>query len=121
MNGKKKGGIKKKKVIEGLSLMPSLIEFNAASQNDQKVFKAFRLPPGSFVVFDKGCNNYRQFAAFNLSDITLITRQKDNAVYKRLTACLHDDSTAHEILKEERIEVIYTDESAQPCPLKTGE
>jgi len=118
MNGKKKGGIKKNTVIEGLTLMPSFIEFNAAADNDQQVFKALKLPPGSFVVFDKGYNNYRQFAAFNKSDITFITRQKENAVYKSLTECLHDDGSANEILKEEVIEVIYTDENGQPGMLK---
>lgn len=118
MNGKKKRGIKKNTVIEGLTLMPSFIEFNAAADHDQQVFKALKLPHGSFVVFDKGYNNYRQFADFNESGITFITRQKENAVYKSLIECIHDNSSANEILKEEIIEVNYIHESGQACKLK---
>jgi hypothetical protein len=118
MNGKKKGGIKKNTVIEGLTLMPSLIEFNAAAENDQQVFKALKLPSGSFVVFDKGHTNYRQFAAFSASNITFITRQKENAVFKSIIECFHDDSSVKEILKEETIEINYTNEIGHSCPLK---
>lgn len=89
-NGRKKSGIKKNSVLHGLSLMPYFIEFSAATDHDQQIFKALKLPEGSYVIFYKGYNNYKQFAAFSEAEIFFITRQKENAVYTCLLECTHD-------------------------------
>jgi hypothetical protein len=80
-NGKKKGGMKKNTVIDATSMMPSFIQFDAAADNDQRIYKNLSLPAGSYMVLDKGYNNYRKFAAFSQVGIHFITRQKDNAKY----------------------------------------
>jgi len=110
-NGKKKGGIKKNTVLNGATLMPHFIEFSAAADHDQQIFKALKLPAGSYIIFDKGYNNYRQFAAFTQASVFFITRQKENAVYTSLVECLHDNSSVDAILKEELIMQEFTDDN----------
>ena len=117
-NGKKKGGIKKNTVLHGATLMPHFIEFSAAANHDQQIFKALKLPEGSYIIFDKGYNNYKQFAAFTQASIFFITRQKENAVYTAITECLHDDSSDAAILKEELILQEYTDDNGNKQQLK---
>src|SRR5690606_17675883 len=68
------------------------------------------LPTGSYLTFDKGYNNYKQFAKFTAKGIFFITRQKDNAVYRAVSERIPDKNTPDEVLKEEVIEQKYTDE-----------
>jgi Transposase DDE domain/Domain of unknown function (DUF4372) len=110
-NGKKKGGIKKNTVIEASSLMPCFIQFDAAADNDQLIYKHLSLPAGSYIVFDKGYNNYRQFAAFGAAGISFITRQKENAVYTSAIECLHGAGSPTAIIKEEIILQTYKNEN----------
>ena len=117
-NGKKKGGIKKNTVLNGATLMPHFIEFSAAADHDQQIFKALKLPAGSYIIFDKGYNNYKQFAAFSHAGVFFITRQKENAVYQTITECLHDSSSADAILKEAIIIQEYTDEQGNKQQLR---
>jgi hypothetical protein len=102
-NGKKKDGIKKNTVIEASSMMRCFIQFDAAADSDQLIYKHLSLPTGSYKVFDKGDNNYRQFAAFSTAGIRFITRQKENAVYSSVVECLHGEVSPTAILKEENI------------------
>lgn len=51
-NGKKKGGIKKNTVLHGATLLPHFIEFSAAAGHDQQIFKALKLPAGSYIIFE---------------------------------------------------------------------
>lgn len=118
-NGKKKGGIKKNTVIEGSSLMPCFIQFSAAADNDQQIYKVLALPKGSYVVFDKGYNNYRQFANFTQAGIVFVTRQKENAVYQSEYECVYDTDTPHpDILKEESILQLYKDDNGEQQTLR---
>lgn len=108
-NGKKKGGIKKNTMLHGSTLMPVLIQFNAAADNDQQFLQFIKLPKGSYLTFDKGYNNYQQFAAFTTEGIFFITRQKDNAVYKSISEKILTDQTPDAVLKEETIEQNFKD------------
>lgn len=118
LNGKRKGGIKKNTVIEAASQMPLFIQFDAAADSDQRIYKTLSLPEGSYIVFDKGYNNYVQFAAFTHAGIYFITRQKDNAVFTNVVECLHDESSADNILKEAVIEQIYKDAEGKSQTLR---
>ncbi len=84
-DGKKKGGIKKNTMLDGATLMPVLIQFNGAADNDQQFLQFIKLPKGSFLTFDKGYDSYQQFAAVTSAEVFFITRQKDNAVYKSVS------------------------------------
>lgn len=111
IDSKRKGGIKKNTIIEGASLMPCFVKFNAAADNDQKIYEHLNLPCGSYIVFDKGYNNYLQFAEFTRKEIFFVTRQKENALYQTQFECWHDDSVPQSILKEETILQQYKDEN----------
>lgn len=117
-NGKKKGGIKKNTVLHGSSLMPHFIDFSAAADNDQNIYSKLQLPQGSYLVFDKGYNNYKQYAKFIAQGIFFVTRQKDNAVYDIVLECLHDESTSSNILQETIIIQTYKDEQNNTQTLK---
>jgi len=52
-SGKRKGGIKKNTVLSGASLMPTMVRYSAAADNDLKITPFVSLPPGSFVTFDR--------------------------------------------------------------------
>jgi hypothetical protein len=117
-DGKKKGGIKKNTVIHAESLMPVLLQFGAAADNDQKIYATLQLPRGSYIVFDKGYNNYRQYARFDEQGIFFITRQKDNAVYTSVEEFDLSEQTPESILKDERIEMTYKDEQGRECKLQ---
>jgi len=108
-NGKKKGGIKKNTMLDGTTLMPVLIRFNAAADNDQQFLEFIKLPKGSYLTFDKGYNNYQQYATFTSTGVFFITRQKDNAVYKSVSEKILTDRMPDAILKEEIIEQNYKD------------
>ena len=108
-NGKKKGGIKKNTMLKGTTLMPVLVQFNAAADNDQQFLQFILLPKGSFLTFDKGYNNYVQFAAFTASGIYFITRQKGNAKYISISERILTDEMPAAILKDETIEQKYKD------------
>lgn len=116
-NGKKKGGIKKNTVLHGTSLMPHFIDFSAAADNDQNIYSKLQLPQGSYLVFDKGYNNYKQYAKFKEQGIFFVTRQRDNAVYHIAMECLHDDTTSTNILQETIIKQAYKDEQNNPQTL----
>lgn len=112
-DGRKKGGIKKNTMLEASSLMPVLIRFNAAADNDQQFLKFIELPEGSFLTFDKGYNSYQRFADFTRRKIFFITRQKDNAVYKSVSERIPNKETPDAVLKDEVIEQAYKDEAGQ--------
>ena len=107
--GRAKGGIKKNTMVDGNSLMPVLVRFNAAADNDQQFLKYIRLPAGSYLTFDKGYNNYKQFARFTQNGIYFITRQKGNAVYMQVSEAILTEGTPDAVLKDEVIEQAYTD------------
>ncbi|MCZ2222515.1 MAG: IS4 family transposase [Chitinophagales bacterium] len=117
-NGKKKGGIKKNTVLHGTSLMPHFIDFSAAADNDQNIYSKLQLPQGSYLVFDKGYNNYKQYAKLTEQGVFFVTRQKENAVYDIAIECLHDNSTSSNILQETIITQTYKDELNNPQTLK---
>ena len=112
-DGRKKGGIKKNTMLEATSHMPVLIRFNAAADNDQQFLKYINLPSGSYLTFDKGYNNYRQFARFTENRIFFITRQKDNAVYTSVAEKILTHDTPDEVLKDEIIQQNYKDEKGK--------
>lgn len=98
--------------------MPSFIQFDAAADSDQRIYKNLSLAAGSYLVFDKGYNNYKQYAAFSNNGIYFITRQKDNAVFSDVIECLHDDSSSDNTLKETVILLSYKNENQQEQVLR---
>lgn len=112
-DGKSKGGMKVNTLLQAETCMPSFINYMAAALHDQQFYQYIKeLPDHSIIVFDKAYINYQQFDAFDHRDIFYVTRQKDNAVYKTMEEFELPDGAPH-ILKDERIEVTYTNEKEE--------
>lgn len=105
INGKKKGGIKMHTVINAMEDVPCLVRFSNAATHDHTFLKELELKKGSFVVFDKAYNDYRQYFEWINQDIYFVTRQKGNAVYKSLKEFNLEDATSDNVLKDEVISV----------------
>jgi len=85
INGKKKGGIKMHTMINALEDVPCLVRFTSAATHDHMFLKDLNLKKGSFVVFDKAYNDYKQYDQWTNDDIYFVTRQKNNARYTSIT------------------------------------
>ncbi|SKB62615.1 protein of unknown function [Salegentibacter holothuriorum] len=105
INGKKKGGIKMHTVINAMEDVPCRVPFSNAATHDHTFLKELELKKGSFVVFDKAYNDYRQYFEWINQDIYFVTRQKGNAVYKSLKEFNLEDATSDNVLKDEVISV----------------
>lgn len=105
VNGKKKGGIKMHTMINALEDVPCLVRFTSAATHDHTFLKELELKKGSFVVFDKGYNDYIQYHNWTVDGVFFVTRQKNNAVYKTLDEFDIADDIDPGILKDERIAI----------------
>lgn len=105
INGKKKGGIKMHTMISSLEDVPSLIRFTSAATHDHIFLKDLELKKDSFVVFDKGYNDYNQYLQWALDDVYFVTRQKTNALYDSIEEFELEEKTDPSILKDEIIEI----------------
>jgi hypothetical protein len=118
VNGKRKGGIKKHTMLSGSSLMPVLIKFTAAAASDQHIIPEIKLPPGSFITFDKGYTNYQWYAAMTIQGVYFITRQKEDAVYTSISEAILPDTVPSQVLKDEIIECTYKDKDGKEVSFK---
>jgi len=105
INGKKKGGIKMHTMINAEEDVPCLINFTSAATHDHEFLKKLDLKKGSFVVFDKGYNDYKQYGQWSLEGVYFVTRQKDNAVYESIEEIEIPDESDGGIIKDEIIEI----------------
>lgn len=92
-------------MIKALEDVPCLIRFTKAAAHDHTFLKELDLEKGSFVVFDKAYNDYRQYLQWTEDDIYFVTRQKDNAVYTGIEEFDLSDNASDTVLKDERIGV----------------
>jgi hypothetical protein len=121
-SGKRKGGIKKNTVLSGASLMPTMVRYSAAADNDLKITPFVSLPPGSFVTFDRGYTSYRWYAQLTQNQVFFITRQRENAGYESVSEALLDESVPSAVMKDETIRLTYRDDNrrmvAEPLILR---
>ena len=106
MGGKEKGGIKMHTMINAMEDVPCLIKFSNAATHDHVFLKELDLKKDSFVVFDKGYVDYKQYQQWTLDDIYFVTRQKDNARYTSLEEFDIPDKVDDAVLKDEKITLI---------------
>jgi len=109
ISGKKKGGIKMHTMINAMEDVPCLIKFTSAATHDHEFLKDLELKKGSIVVFDKGYNDYEQYAQWSLEEIYFVTRQKSNALYDSIDEFELKDEVHPSILKDEKIEISKDD------------
>lgn len=111
LDGKKKGGIKMHTMINALEDVPCLVRFTSAATHDHVFLKDLELKKGSFVVFDKGYNDYLQYLQWTLDGVFFVTRQKENAVYEDIEEFDIADNIDPGVLKDEKI-LIKKDDKA---------
>lgn len=105
LNGKKKGGIKMHTMINASEDVPCLVRFTNAATHDHTFLKELDLKRGSFVVFDKGYVDYKQYQTWTEDGIYFVTRIKDNAVWKSDKEFDVPDTTDEGIIKDEKIQM----------------
>lgn len=118
LDGRSKGGIKVHTLLKADNNMPCFIKYSAAALHDQQFYEYMKeLPADSIITFDKAYINYRQFAKFTERGITYVVPQKDNAIYTSIKELeLFDDEPG--ILKDEMIEVSYTEDTTEQSTVK---
>jgi len=105
LSGKKKGGIKLHTMINVLEDVPQLVRFSSAARHDHSFLSELELAKGSFVVFDKGYTDYKQYHSWSGQGIFFVTRQKDNATWEQVQEYDMDDSVDTGVIKDEQIMV----------------
>ena len=105
LTGKKKGGIKLHTMIHVLEDVPQLVRFSSAARHDHTFLADLELSEGSFVVFDKGYTDYRQYHRWSQSTVYFVTRQKDNAAWETVQEYEIEDSIDAGVIKDEQIKV----------------
>lgn len=105
INGKKKGGLKIHTVINASEDVPCLIKLTPAAAHDSNYLKEITLPKQSWLVFDKGYTDYKQYQRLTKQDIYFVTRERDNARFKSISENDLKATDSNAVLKDERIEV----------------
>ncbi len=78
---KTKAAVKIHTVLQVDGLLPTFLHITDGKTHDAKAAKELNLPEGSFVVFDRGYNDFNLFKSFTDSNIRFVTRNKSNAKY----------------------------------------
>jgi hypothetical protein len=107
---RKKGGIKVHSLMDAFSGITEFVRITAAKVHDRKFLYLLKLPPESFLVFDKGYNLYSQFAKWTADCVWFVTRMKSNAVFhvtKVITDNTRKKNVKDGVLKEQYITVEY--------------
>ena len=104
---RKKGGIKVHAMMDAFSGVTEFVRMTAAKEHDRRFLYHLKLPPDSWLVFDKAYNTYDQFAKWTDQKIWFVTRMKDNADF-HVTKVLVDKTkrkNAKGVLKEQYVTV----------------
>ena len=117
---RKKGGIKVHTLMDAFSGVVNFVRMTEAKVHDKMFLAHLALESGSFIVFDKAYNFYRQFARWTNSQIWFVTRMKDNALY-HVNKVIMDKTkkkNAKGVLKEQYISITYKDAHRNEQKLK---
>jgi hypothetical protein len=108
-DGRRKGGMKVHMLIDAVQSVGRFIKLTAARVHDHVFLKSLELVPGSIIIFDRGYNDYHQFAAWTEQQVYFITRLKRKSAYKvkeiKKTYDLKKDQAM--VLWEEIIQLTY--------------
>jgi hypothetical protein len=108
VNGKSKGGIKSHTVINADEKVPSLVWFSPSRTHDHKFLEKLKCDEHTVYIFDKGYNDYKDFAHFTDKNTGFVTRIKDNAKYEVTQINLIPEHIHSSVLSDEIIEVEIT-------------
>lgn len=116
IDGKQKGGIKAHTVIDADRSAPSFIHFTSAATHDKCLLEKLKLESGDFICFDKAYVDYKLFYQWAQQGISMVTRMKDNAVYKSIEEIEIPDNSDNRIIKDEIVTVhTENDQNERVC------
>lgn len=108
-DGRRKGGLKVHMLIDAVQSVGRFIKLTAGRVHDHVFLKSLELVPGSMIIFDRGYNDYHQFAAWTERQVYFITRLKRKSAYKvrEITKTYDLKKDQAMVLKEEIIQLTY--------------
>ena len=118
--GRKKGGIKVHTMMDAFSGVASFVRMTEAKVHDKRFLAHLTLETGSFIVFDKAYNTYRQFARWTSEQVWFVTRMKKNAVFHVRKVIIDNTKkkNAKGVLKEQYVSVSYKEADGTPQKLE---
>lgn len=118
--GRKKGGIKVHTMMDAFSGVASFVRMTEAKVHDKKFLAHLTLETGSFIVFDKAYNVYRQFARWTSDQIWFVTRMKKNAVFhvRKVITDNTKKKNAKGVFKEQYVSLSYKEADGTPKKLQ---
>ena len=78
---RRKGGIKVHTMMDAFSGVTEFVRMTEARVHDRKFMYLWKSEPDSWLVFDKSCNAYGQFAKWTRNRVWFETRMKYDAVF----------------------------------------
>jgi hypothetical protein len=113
--GRKKGGIKVHTLMDAFSGVASFVRMTEAKVHDKKFLAHLVLETGSFIVFDKAYNEYKQFAKWTGEQIWFVTRMKSNALFhvRKVITDNTKKKNAKGVIKEQYVSLSYKAEGIQ--------
>ena len=111
----KKGAIKLHVGLNHSGYLPEFITVTDGKVGDSTVAKTIQFPTGSFVVVDRGYNDYCWYNTLNSKEISFVTRLKDNAAFRVVDE--FEVGNAHGVTKDCSIEFTGK-KSQQDCPIR---
>ena len=102
-----KGAVKLHLLLDHDGYLPVFVHITDGKTHESTVAKdiianKFSFPADSIIVFDRGYNDYEQYASWCDQEVYFVTRLKSNATYDVVQEKQH--SEAHTILKDEIIQ-----------------
>ena len=79
---KTKGAIKLHASLAVDGILPSFIHMTDGKVHDSKVAPGFKIPKGSYLVFDRAYHDFHQYKSYQDNQIRFVTRMKTNAAYR---------------------------------------
>jgi len=118
--GRKKGGIKVHTMMDAFSGVANFVRMTEAKVHDKKFLAHLTLETGSFIVFDKAYNVYRQFAQWTSEQVWFVTRMKKNAVFhvRKVITDNTKKKSAKGVLKEQYVSLAYKQADGTPKQLQ---
>lgn len=112
---RRKGGIKVHAMMNAFSGVTEFVRMTPAKVHDRQFLLKLKLPPESFMVFDKAYNDYRQFDSWSKQKVWFVSRMKENAVY-HVCKVLSDKTKKRRnigVIKDQLITVGYKQQNEQ--------
>lgn len=84
INGQKKGGMKAHTIIKADADVPTFVTMTDATTSDHDLLSSVNLPEGSYVTFDMGYTDRKEWQRFSEKGISYVTREKRKSKYNVL-------------------------------------